>query len=356
MPYSLLGGRSSMTDGTEAAPGWAFADDTDTGFYRPAANTLAFATAGAGRWQVNGSGHLLAVDDNSYDIGASGATRPRSLYLGTSLLLGDDAILVRDAANTLAQRNGTNEQHLKLYETYTDSTNYARMALKASGEIGYLTMERAGTGTGNLNYLQLEAPTAILMGTPGQVRWKIIAGSTGHFLAENDNLYDIGASGANRPRNLFLAGYSLQKFLVEPNTAGSGSPNVLTAAETRTYLTNEGATAQNYHTLPTAAAGLAFHFAVQDTDFDRLAFSRRVAIRFFGLADGMVWCSAPEDVILHKLRWFQSGGGVSDRQWHDVIGVLRVQGPALDHAYLRRWAADLGLAELLAKALAEAGV
>lgn len=46
--------------------------------------------------------------------------------------------------------------------------------------------------------------------------------------------------------------------LVEANTAASGAPNVLTALESRTALTNEGATSQNYHTLPTAVAGQTF--------------------------------------------------------------------------------------------------
>jgi|GEM_PF-5227552 len=51
---------------------------------------------------------------------------------------------------------------------------------------------------------------------------------------------------------------------VEENTAGVGSPNVLTADESRKVLTNEGATATNYHTLPTAAAGLSFPFIAAD--------------------------------------------------------------------------------------------
>jgi len=56
------------------------------------------------------------------------------------------------------------------------------------------------------------------------------------------------------------------KQTVEASTAGSGAPNVLTVAESGKILTNEGSTAQNYHTLPTAAAGLTFTFVVQDAD------------------------------------------------------------------------------------------
>lgn len=36
-------------------------------------------------WQMNSSGHLLTGTDNSFDIGASGATRPRNVYVGTLL-------------------------------------------------------------------------------------------------------------------------------------------------------------------------------------------------------------------------------------------------------------------------------
>ena len=49
------------------------------------------------------------------------------------------------------------------------------------------------------------------------------------------------------------------------------------------------------------------------------------------------------------------GGGVSDRQWRDDLGVLKVQGSKLDRGYLAEVTADLGLADLLARALSEAG-
>lgn len=64
-----------------------------------------------------------------------------------------------------------------------------------------------------------------------------------------------------------------------------------------------------------------------------------------------------EDVILLKLEWFRAGGEVSDRQWGDVIGVIKVSGPTLDRPYLTRWAAELGVGDLLPRAFeaAEAG-
>jgi hypothetical protein len=50
------------------------------------------------------------------------------------------------------------------------------------------------------------------------------------------------------------------------------------------------------------------------------------------------------------------GARVSERQWLDVLGVLKVQGADLDVGYLREWAAKLGVAALLARARHEAGL
>jgi hypothetical protein len=60
----------------------------------------------------------------------------------------------------------------------------------------------------------------------------------------------------------------------------------------------------------------------------------------------------PEDILLQKLRWFRLGNEVSDRQWRDIVGILLVQGEALDRIYLQRGAATLGVVDLLARAVA----
>lgn len=94
-------------------------------------------------------------------------------------------------------------------------------------------------------------------------------------------------------------------------------------------------------------------FVRQDTAFAREEARRRIRVELEG-TPGIDVASA-EDTVLQKLRWYREGGGVSDRQWQDVQGILRTQRGRLDLDYLRRWASDLGVADLLARALEECG-
>ena len=63
--------------------------------------------------------------------------------------------------------------------------------------------------------------------------------------------------------------------------------------------------------------------------------------------------ASPEDTILSKLEWYRMGGEVSDRQWRDVIGVLKTRGSELDVDYLRKWATAINVSDLLERALKE---
>ncbi|HFC09565.1 MAG TPA: hypothetical protein ENJ54_06920 [Chloroflexi bacterium] len=66
--------------------------------------------------------------------------------------------------------------------------------------------------------------------------------------------------------------------------------------------------------------------------------------------------ASPEDIILSKLEWYRQGGEVSERQWRDVLGVLKVRAGDLDLNYLQQWAGELHVGDLLARALQAAGV
>lgn len=64
-------------------------------------------------------------------------------------------------------------------------------------------------------------------------------------------------------------------------------------------------------------------------------------------------CSA-EDIVTVKLEWFRSGHELSERQWADIVGVLRVNAGHLDQELMRQSAVELGVADLLEKAISEA--
>lgn len=66
--------------------------------------------------------------------------------------------------------------------------------------------------------------------------------------------------------------------------------------------------------------------------------------------------ASPEDTVLAKLEWYRQGGGVSDRQWRDLVSVLKVQNQSLDRAYLKDWANRLELTALLDHAWSDAGL
>lgn len=66
--------------------------------------------------------------------------------------------------------------------------------------------------------------------------------------------------------------------------------------------------------------------------------------------------ASAEDTVLQKLLWYEKGHRVSDRQWTDILGVLKVQRADLDLDYLRDWARQAGVDDLLRKALDEAGI
>jgi hypothetical protein len=95
-------------------------------------------------------------------------------------------------------------------------------------------------------------------------------------------------------------------------------------------------------------------FMQKTRSFDRNLLTRRLLKSDLDPSGSPIPVLSPEDIILHKLEWFRIGGETSDRQWGDILGVLRVQGDRLDCAYLNHWAADLGVSDLLAKARAEA--
>ena len=97
-------------------------------------------------------------------------------------------------------------------------------------------------------------------------------------------------------------------------------------------------------------------FIVKDQPYDSQALTRRQPDTLDEESSRKFYLSSPEDIILNKLQWYQIGGGVSEQQWKDVLGVLKVQGDKLDLEYLRYWASRLNLSDLLNRSFDDAGI
>ncbi len=66
--------------------------------------------------------------------------------------------------------------------------------------------------------------------------------------------------------------------------------------------------------------------------------------------------SSPEDIILIKLFHHGKNSFFPDDQWNDILGVCKVQEPALDLIYLEKWAAHLHITHLLEQAYIDSGI
>lgn len=84
--------------------------------------------------------------------------------------------------------------------------------------------------------------------------------------------------------------------------------------------------------------------------FDRSEFARGRLQKLVNDPPRDVVVKSPEDILL-KLQWYRSGGEASDRQWGDIMGIIRTQGDRLDFEYLRYWAEVLEISDLLDRAL-----
>jgi hypothetical protein len=89
-------------------------------------------------------------------------------------------------------------------------------------------------------------------------------------------------------------------------------------------------------------------FILKNNPYEITEFTRRKP-ELLSDPDTFVNVATPEDIVLNKLLWYQDGGGVSERQWEDAKGVVKVQGETLDYQYLEYWAEIMGIKELMSR-------
>jgi hypothetical protein len=171
-----------------------FKVDKSGGIYMPAGT---FITA-------LGPGNLTITPSSGWPLqiaSSGGLLLPGSGAIRWSLF--PETQLVSNTTGLLEQRNSTNAQAFRVHGSYTDASNkeYAELTVDTTQAI----LRTVGAGTGQARQLKLfsGAATDLSFGVGGTSMWRI-TGAAGHLIAVTDNTNDIGASGATRPRNLFL--------------------------------------------------------------------------------------------------------------------------------------------------------
>jgi hypothetical protein len=136
----------------------------------------------------------------------------------------------------------------------------------------------------------------------------------------------------------------------------SAVPAFVTRLEQDFYLDDEAIrraiTRRTHFNLIHLASGFKVDvFPLSTGGFDRSELARGVPFTIDDPERTVIVKSA-EDILLRKLQWYRLGGETSDRQWSDILGIVRTQGERLDLAYLRQWSESLEIADLLDRALA----
>ena len=124
--------------------------------------TITPDAAGGGRMAF---GQTIGNGDVYFNFSNSAVTLTSNYAFGWSsgnaVIASTDTILLRDAAATLAQRNGTTAQSFRVYNTYTDASNYERGVFDWSTAANTLTIGTVKAGTGVSRVLSLVSSSDI---------------------------------------------------------------------------------------------------------------------------------------------------------------------------------------------------
>jgi hypothetical protein len=219
-PSGTTTGQFLAPAGDAQGPAYSASADSTTGI-SVGADTISFgwnATA-ADDWNaafqgsaVGSSGLVFA----GYGVGWTNSTNdPR--------VTTPDILLIRSGTGILEQRAGTTPQILRMYSTYTDTSNYRRAVISTSGGSFKLTTESNGTGSPMPMIVGPDEAQYLYLQTDGTLRWDIVS-TTGDLVPHADSTYNIG-SAASAVATTFTDVLALEPTLFAnlPGSAGNGS-------------------------------------------------------------------------------------------------------------------------------------
>ncbi len=165
---SLGSGQLVVPDGTTAAPALAFSNSPGLGIRQVGTNQIRFILSASQElvniWPGTGGGAITIQSSGGGGTGGGLGFASASVSPGS-----EDLWIVRDAANTLAQRNGTNAQTFRLYNTFTDTTTYERGFLGWSSNVLQVGTERGGATAGRNLALLASSTEVMRLTTSGNV-------------------------------------------------------------------------------------------------------------------------------------------------------------------------------------------
>lgn len=236
-----------------------------------ASGSLAFSTSPGTGFYIQGANFGYQSGGNKIWLSAANqftlvAAARLSWVASTDPNGTEDTLLYRDAAGILALRNGTTAQALRVYNTFTDASNFERLNILWSSNICQIYCDKAGTGTtrsiviggqfagDSLLELNPTGGNGIRVGKGGIYQWQFV--SAGNFIPVADSTYNIGANG-NSVLQLFLS-----KTITAAGTTGAQTINKSTgsvnfaAAATSLVVTNS---------LVTTSSDILAQLATNDT-------------------------------------------------------------------------------------------
>lgn len=230
---------------------------------------------------------IISDDGTNITLASAGA---KLIWTGRAKISSpaDAQLLIEDNAGTGQVRlflGGSGASHPMIQGVSSDTINFARADgvvranIQASNYQAFSTSDNA--------HSVRSAAGGVRLATGGRFCWS--DSSSDGFSGTTDTVVARAAASVVRVEGASSAlGKLLAGTLVEPNTAVAAGPNVITAAESGTLYTNEGATATNYHTLPAAAAGVGpLTFVVQDADGIRIVANTGDTIQMDATVSGL---------------------------------------------------------------------
>lgn len=179
----------------------------------------------------------------------------------------------------------------------------------------------------------------------------IITSNVIRILEDQNITYLIGGSLASSLHGVVRATMDID---IVVNLKESHVPELIKAFEENYYIDEEMILSAlnhktNFNLIHYKTSFKIDVFISKDTPFEKSQFNRRQLLPLSRSGSQKGYFASPEDICLAKLEWFRLGGEISDRQWQDVLGIIKLQQDNLDKTYLNKWAKKLEIQDLLGR-------